>query len=110
LSGVLRKLTWQTERKKYGNRARAHGGQIAQASCQGAMSNRFRRMPFEAKVAAADRKVGGHSKFFAGTSAKQGAVVSYSKAQAPAGPGFNSRLCALAQLADDHALGRVSRI
>jgi hypothetical protein len=103
---MLGQLARQAQGKKCCNRSRTHSGKIAQSARKGAMSNGFRRMPVEPKMAPADRQIGCDSQFLAGASAQQGAVVSYSKAQARLGLEFNSVERPLAKLADESTLGR----
>ena len=75
-------LAGQAEGEESGERARAHGGQVAEAAGQSAMADGLGRVPIEAEVAAGDGEVGGDGEFLAGTRAEQGAVVADAEAEA----------------------------
>ena len=97
-------LAGQSEGKKNGDGAGAHGGQVAQAPCQNPMADGFGRMPVEAEVAAGDGEVGGDGQLFAGTRTEQGAVVADAQteggsgglARTPADPAQQSQFARLA--------------
>ena len=75
----------QSQREKGGYGTRSHGGQVAEAACQGAMADGFRGVPVEAKVATRNRKIGGNGPFFSRAGGQEGAVVADAEAKAAAG-------------------------
>lgn len=89
-----------SERKKRGQRARTHGGKIAEPACQAAVAYRLGRVPITAEVHAFQRKVGGDDDFFTLGRAQDSAIIADSEAQSGRGlldataDGFNKRLFA----------------
>src|SRR5208283_1674097 len=78
---VAGELARQAEREEGGDGTGTHRGQIAEPAHQGTMTDGFRRVPVERKMAAGDGKIGGQRQLLAGPEAKQGAIVADAEAQ-----------------------------
>ena len=76
-------LARQTQGKEGGYGTSTHGGQVAEAARQGAVANRFGRMPVELEVAAGDGEVGGDGEFLARPWTDESTVVAYAQADFP---------------------------
>ena len=89
------------EGEKCSDRARSHGGQVAQSASQAAVADRLGGMPVAAKVHIFEGKVGSDGDFFAPGRAKEGAVVADAQAHS-----LSSSLASCSQRGDHRQIPR----
>jgi len=75
INPCLRQLPGQGEREKGRDRFSSHRSDVAEPTCETAMADNFRSMPFPPEVHAFQTEIGRNQDFVTGGNSKDGAIV-----------------------------------